>query len=61
MCKATYQRLMNTWKQYSRTVRKLLLANIKADVSALLVGDRVQVQRESTALVEITDGDEYAE
>jgi len=52
---------MNTWRQYNKTVQKLLLANIKAELSALLIGNRERVQRESTEPVEIMDGEEYVD
>jgi len=52
---------MNTWKKYNKTVQKLLLANIKAELSALLLGNRERLHRESTEPLEIMDGDEYVD
>jgi len=52
---------MNTWKRYNKTVQKLLLANIKAELSALLVGNRERVHRESTEPLKIMDGDDYVD
>jgi len=59
--KATYQRLMNTWKRYNKTVQKLLLANIKSELSALLVGNRERTHRERTEPLEIMDRDDYVD
>jgi len=52
---------MNTWKRYNKTMQKLLLANIKAELSALLVGNRERIHRESTEPLEIMDGDDYVD
>ena len=57
----TYLRHIKTWHGYGKTTQRLLLANIKRDICALLVGKMKLVDIESTDLLEIFDNDNYAE
>jgi len=52
---------MNTWKRYNKMVQKLLLANIKPELSGLLVGNRERTHRASTEPLGIMDGDDYVD
>ena len=57
----TYLRHIKTWQGYGKTTQRLLLANIKRDICALLVGKKQPVDIESTDALEIFDDDNYAE
>jgi len=57
----TYLRHIKTWQGYGKTTQRLVLANIKRDIWALLVGKKQPVDIESTDALEIFDDDNYAE
>jgi len=58
---STYLRHIKTRQGYGKTTQYLLLANIKRDFYALLVGKKQPVHIESTNALEIFDDDNYAE
>jgi len=57
----TYHRLRNTWGQHSEKVRKLLLANIKADLRTKVGGYDRRSEIESSIPSVIVEDDGYEE